>query len=121
MAVGRGGGVRVPKYLVLIVTLPMIVPSVLIGSSSHLQVIRTGIKSWTSSMFYFCQIRLFVSESHALRHQTFSPKTYNRENVVDLITPLFLTGSSSHFQITRTGMKYEMSLKLGHTAHIQYI
>ena len=41
----------------------MIAPSVLIGSSSKLQIAGTSIKSWTSSNFG--QIKLFASELHA--------------------------------------------------------
>ena len=46
-----------------------IVSSVLIGSSSDLQLMRTGIKSWTSSISGL--IRLFASELHALGHLNF--------------------------------------------------
>ena len=35
---------------------------------------------------------------------------------MDMMTPLFFIGSSSNLQITRTGMRCEMSLKLGHIA-----
>ena len=51
------------------IVVDMIAPSVLIGSSSNLQVARTGIKSWTSSVFG--QFRLFASELHAFEHHFF--------------------------------------------------
>ena len=68
----------------------MIAPSVLIGSSSKLQVARISIKSWISSIFG--QIKLFASELHASSIKLFFPQTYNGEkkNIFDLLGMLDL-------------------------------
>ena len=49
----------------------MIAPSVLIGSSSNMQITRTSIKSWTSSISG--QSGLFASELHVLERRKFIP------------------------------------------------
>ena len=87
-------------------------PSFLIGSSSNLQLMRKGIKSWTSLILG--QIGLFALELLALEWWKLFPLTYIGENVVNIIiAPLFFIGSSSHLQITRTGIKSWMSSNSG--------
>ena len=86
-------------------------PSFLIGSSSFLQVTRTTIKSWKSSKFD--QIRSWTAELAALERLEKSPKTYNGKNLVNTLAPLFLIGSSSFMQVSRTCMKARMSSHFG--------
>ena len=80
----------------------MIAPSVLIGSS-NLQITRTGIKSWTSSIS--CQIGLFLLQLHTLEQRKFFPYTYNGENV-DMIMNYFwldhlpITGNKDRCKIS---------------------
>ena len=86
-------------------TVNTLAPSFLIGSSSCLQVMRTTIKSWTSSKFD--QIRLRTAELAALERPEKSPYTYNGRNLVNTLAPSFLIGSSSLFQVTGTCMKLD--------------
>ena len=78
-------------------------PSFLIGSSLILQVTRTTIKSWTSSKFD--QIRPWTAELAALERLGKSPYTNNGRNLVNILAPSFLNGSSSFLQISGTCIK----------------
>ena len=75
-------------------------PSLLIGSSSYLQVTRTSIRSRTSSKFG--QIGPRTAELAALERLEKSPLTYNGENDVITFSPLFLIGFFSYLQVMRT-------------------
>ena len=84
-----------------------IAPSFFIGCYSNLQVTRTGIKSWTSSILG--HFRLFALELFALEHRKLFLR-HNGENVMDTRAPLFFfIRSSSVLQITRTGIKSHTS------------
>ena len=72
-------------------------PSFLIGSSSFLQVTRTTIISQTS--LKFDQIGPRTVELAAFEGLGKSPKTYNEENDVNTLGPLFLIRSSSFLQV----------------------
>ena len=75
-----------------------IVPSILIGSSSNLQVTGVAINSRMSSNFG--GIRLFTSELLALENR--------KKPIVDLVRSMatsFFIGCSSNLQATRTAMK----------------
>ena len=85
-------------------------PSFLIESSSFLQVTRTTKKSRTISKFG--QILPWTAELAALERLKKSPKTYNGRNIVNTLTPLFLMGTSSFLQETRTCIKAWMSSNL---------
>ena len=74
--------------------------SFFIGSSSFLGITRTTITSRMSSNFD--QVRHQIAELAALERLEKSPKTYNGENVVATLAPLFFIGSSSFLQVTRT-------------------
>ena len=63
-------------------------PSFLIGSSSHLQVMRTSIRSRTSSKFG--QIGPRTAVLAALERLEKSPYTYNRRNFVNTLASSFL-------------------------------
>ena len=91
--------------------LSAIAPSFLIASSSFLQVTRTTIKSLTSSKFD--QIKPWTAELAALEHLEKSPWTYNERNLVNTLAPLFLIGSSSFLQVTRTCIKAWISSNFG--------
>ena len=86
-------------------------PSILIGSSSFLQVTRTTIKAWTS--LKFDQIRSLTAELAALERLEKSPWTYNGRNLVNTLAPSFLIGSSSFLQVLRTCMKAWMGSNFG--------
>ena len=75
-------------------------PSVLIGSSSYLQIKRTTIISCVT--LNFGQIRPRTVELAALAHMKKFQETYNARNVVSTLGPSFLIGSSSLLQETRT-------------------
>ena len=85
-------------------------PSFLSGSSSYLQVTRTSIISRMS--LKFSQIRPRTAELAALERLKL-PKTYNGENLVSTLEPLFLIGSFSFLQVTRTTIKAWMSSNFG--------
>ena len=89
-----------------------IASSFFIGCYSNLQVTRTGIKSWTSSILG--HFRLFALELFALEHRKLFHR-HNGENVMDRRAPLFFffIRSSSILQITRTGIKSHTSSILG--------
>ena len=80
-------------------------PSFLIGSSSLLQVTRTCIKAWMS--FEFNQIRPLTTELPTLE------RLKTMYNVVNTLAPSVLIGSPSFLQLTRTTIKFRMSLKIG--------
>ena len=86
-------------------------PLFLIGSSSFLQVRKTTKKSWTSSKFD--QIGLWTAELAALDRLEKSPYTYNGTNLVNILAPSFLMGSSLFLQVTRACMKAWMSSNFG--------
>ena len=84
--------------------------SFLIGSSSFLQVWRTTIISLKSSKYG--RIRPGTAELAALEHLKNSHRlmiTYNGENLVSTLEPLFLIESFSFLQVTRTTIKSWMS------------
>ena len=87
-------------------------PSFLILSSLYFQVTRTSITSPMSSKFG--QIGPRTAELTALECLKKSPKTYNGRNVVNTLAPLFMIGSSSFLQVTRTYMKAWMSSNFNH-------
>ena len=60
----------------------------------------------------FSQIRPRTAELAALERLKKFPKTYNGENLVSTLAPLFLIGSSSFLQVTRTTIKAWMSSNL---------
>ena len=73
-------------------------PSVLIGSSSFLQVTRKTIKAQMG--LKFSQIRPWIVELAALgRLEKFS-ETYNGRNIVTTLVQPFFDGSSSFLQVT---------------------
>ena len=80
----------------------------LIRSFSNLQVMRTCIISWMNSNFR--QIGPPTTELAALERQKKFPYTYNGENNVITFSQLFLIGSFSYLQVTRTYIKAWMSL-----------
>ena len=86
-------------------------PSFLIGSSSFLQVRRTTIISRTSSKPGM--IRLHTAELAALERLKNSHILIMEKNLVSTLAPLFLIGSSSFLQVTRTTIKASMSLNFG--------
>ena len=86
-------------------------PSLLIRSSSYLQVRRTSITSRKSSKFG--QIGQRTSELAALERLEKFPKTYNGRNLVNTLAPSFLILSSSFLQVTRTCMKAWISSNFG--------
>ena len=63
-------------------------PSLLIGSSSYLQVMRTSITS--PSSLKFGQIGPRTLELAALERLEKSPYTYNGRNLVNTLAPSFL-------------------------------
>ena len=81
----------------------LLAPSVLIGSSSLLQVIRTTIKPRMSS--HFDQIGLLTAELAALESLEKSLCTYNGRNIVTTLVPSVLNGSSLFLQVTSTDIK----------------
>ena len=86
-------------------------PSFLIGFSSLMQVRRTtlifriGLKYGT--------IGPHTAELAALEGLKKVPQTYNGENLVSTLEPLYLIGSFSFLQVTRTTIKAWMSLNFG--------
>ena len=64
---------------------------------------RTTIISRTSSKLG--KIRLRTVELAALEQLKNFPKTYNGENLVSTLEPLYLIGSFSFLQVTRTTIK----------------
>ena len=72
----------------------------LIRFFSYLQVTITWMRAWMSSKFG--RIRPRTTELAALERMKEIPLTYNRENDVITFSPLFLIGSFSYLQITRT-------------------
>ena len=86
-------------------------PTFLIRSSSFLQVMRTTIKSRTSSKFD--QIQPWTAELAALGRLEKFPYTYNGRNLVNTLAASFLIGSSLFLQVTRTCMKAWMSSNFG--------
>ena len=64
-----------------------LVPSLLVGSSSYLQVTRTSITSRTSSKFGLIGPRTAVLA--ALERLEKSPYAYNGRNLVNTLTPSF--------------------------------
>ena len=83
-------------------------PSLLIGSSSFLQVTWTTIKAWMG--LKFGQIRPWTVELAALDCLKKSPQTYNGRNVVTTLVLSVLNRSYSFLQISRTTIKAWMSL-----------
>ena len=81
--------------------------SFLIGSFSFVGITRTIIISRMSSNFG--QVRPQIAELAALERLEKSPYTYNGKNVVATLAPLFLIGSSSFLQVTRTTISSQMS------------
>ena len=61
------------------------------------------MKSWKSSKFD--QIRPWTAELPALERQEKSPYTYNGRNLVNALASLFLIGSFSFLQVSRTCVK----------------
>ena len=82
--------------------------TLLIGSLSNLQVMRTGIKAQMSSNLSW--IRLFTLELFTLERWNFFPWTYNGGNDVSTFSHLLWIQSSSNLQVTRTGIKSLTSL-----------
>ena len=76
-----------------------------------MQVWRTTIISRTS--LKFGRIRQQTKELAALERLKKLPKTYNGENLVSTLEPLFLIGSFSFLQVTRTTITAWMSLNFG--------
>ena len=76
-----------------------------------MQVWRTTIISQTSAKFGMIQPH--TAELAALEHLKKIPLTYNSENLVSTLEPLFLIGSFSFLQITRTTIKAWVSLNFG--------
>ena len=77
-------------------------PSILIGSSSYLELTRKAITSWMSSNF--SQIRPLTAELSALdcvKKSIFS--------IVATLAPSFLFGSSLSLEVTRTSVTSRMS------------
>ena len=79
-------------------------PSVLIQSSSNLQVTRTGIKSWMSSNFN--QIETLPMELGALEHLKNFTYTYNGKMVSPSELVHFFIRTSSNLMVTRTCIKF---------------
>ena len=84
-------------------------PSFLIGSSLYLQVTRTTIISGTSSNFG--QIGPRTEELAALERLKKFPLTYNGENLVSTLEPLFLIRSFSFLQVTRTTIRLHCTIR----------
>ena len=81
--------------------------SILIGSSSYLEVTRIAVTSRMS--LNFGQVRPQIAELAALERLEKSPWTYNgKKNVVATLAPLFFIGSSSFLQVTRTTIMSRM-------------
>ena len=59
----------------------------------------------------FGKIRPWTAELAALERLKKSPLTYNGKDVVNAPAPLFLMGSSSFLQATRTAIRSRMSSK----------
>ena len=78
-------------------------PSILIGSSSFLQVTRAAIKSGMSLNFKHNQPQ--TVELTSLEHHKKSAWTNNGRSVVTTLAPSFLNGSSSFLKVTRTSIK----------------
>ena len=76
-----------------------------------MQVRRTSIVSRTS--LKLGTIRSPTVELAALERLKKFPQTYNGENLVSTLEPLFLIGSFSFLQVTRTTIKAWMNLKFG--------
>ena len=79
---------------------------ILIGSSLFLQITRTIIQYPMGSKF--SKIRLRTTELAAIERLEKS-----KYNDVTTLAPLFLIGSSSFLQVTRTAIKSWMGLKFG--------
>ena len=90
-----------------------LVPSVLIGSYSFLQVTKTAIKAWMG--LKFSKIERGSMELAALERLKKSLYTYNGSNVVSTLALSFLDGFSSFLQVLRTTIKALMSLIFSHT------
>ena len=78
-------------------------PSFLKESFSFMQVRRATIISWTNSKY--STIRPHFGEKDALERLKKIPLTYNGENLVSILEPLYLTGSFSFLQVTRATIK----------------
>ena len=61
----------------------------------------------------FCTIRPHTAELAALERLKKFPYTYNGENLVSTLEPLFLIGSFSFLQVTRTTIKAWTSSNFG--------
>ena len=85
-------------------------PSVLIRSSSFLQVTRAIIKSQISSKF--SQNRSWTVELAAPERLKKSPQTYNGRNGLATLAASFLIRTSSFLQETMTCLKAWMSLNV---------
>ena len=78
-----------------------------------LQITNTSITVTYQTSSKFGQIGLRTAELAALERLAKSPYTYNGRNVVNTLAPLFLNGSSSFLQATRTTIKAGMSSNFG--------
>ena len=87
-----------------------LVLSILNGSSPFLQIKRTTIKACMS--LNFVKVPSPIMELSALEHLK---KLI--DNVVTTLAPLFLIGSSSFLQVTRSTIKAWMGSKFGQIRH----
>ena len=86
-------------------------PSVLIGSSSFLQVTRKTIQARMGSKF--SQIRPWIEELAALGRLEKFIETYNGRNIVTTLVQPFFDGSSSFLQVTSPIIKAWIGLNFG--------